>query len=353
MQYFLNVDNLLFYKDPQSFNKYSDRQILKYAIGANMYMPGTQKNVFEKLIHNKFREIGAITLCCEDAIPESDLPAAEENILQLLMDLFYQFKYNPALIDTIPLLFVRVRNPEQFKRFAERFQKQHLQMLCGFNFPKFQSGNGTEYFETLKNLSEKHGEVLYGMPILEDASLIHKETRLKELEGIQRILAKYDSYVLNIRVGGTDFSSCFGLRRSVESTIYDIRVVADCFMDILNFFLRKDMDYVVSGPVWEYFSNDEDSPEIQGLIRELKLDIENGFHGKTIIHPSQINAVNKQYVVKYHEYQDAIGILEREGGVFKSSAGNRMNEVAPHRNWAERIIARANVFGVLDDKSRI
>lgn len=353
MKYFSSVDNLLFYKDPENFNKYSDKQLLKYAIGANMYMPGTQKNVFDKLIHNKFREIGAITLCCEDAIPECDLPAAEDNILQLLMDLYQQSINDPLLIDTMPLLFVRVRNPEQFNRFSKKLQKQHLQMLCGFNFPKFQSGNGEIYFEALKKISEENNEILYGMPILEDSSLIYKETRLRELEGIQKVLAKYDSYVLNIRVGGTDFSSCFGLRRSVESTIYDIRVVADCFIDILNFFLRQNMDYVVSGPVWEYFSNDENSPEIQGLIRELKLDIENGFHGKTIIHPSQINAVNKQYVVKYHEYQDAIGILKRSGGVFKSSAGNRMNEVAPHTNWAKRIVAKANVFGVLEDKSQI
>lgn len=353
MKYFENIDKLLFYKEPQSFNKYSHKDLLKYAIGANMYMPGTQKNVFEKLIHNKFREIGAITLCCEDAIPESDLLLAEQNILQLLEDLFHKYEENSSLLDTLPLLFIRVRNLQQFERFSKKLSKAHLKNLCGFNFPKFQSENGEKYFEILKELSEEYEEPLYGMPILEDDSLIYKETRFTELTKIQRILSDYSDFVLNIRVGGTDFSSCFGLRRSVSHTIYDIRVVADCFMDILNFFLRKNMDYVVSGPVWEYFSNDEDSLEIQGLIRELKLDIENGFHGKTIIHPSQINVVNKQYVVAYHEYQDAIGILERDGGVFKSSAGNRMNEVSPHRNWAKRIVARAKVFGVLEDKSRI
>jgi len=347
------VDELLFYKEPESFSKYSDKNLLKYAIGANMYMPGTQKNVFEKLIGNQFREVGAITLCCEDAIPASEVAAAEDNILRLLEGLFKRCEKDRTLFDQLPLLFIRVRNPEQFRRLAKKLNGCHLKMLCGFNFPKFQSLNGDSYFGTLKELSETHHEPLYGMPILEDCSLIYKETRFAELEKIQEILKGYSTYVLNIRVGGTDFSSCFGLRRSVESTIYDVRVVADCFIDILNFFLRKGLDYVVSGPVWEYFSYDEGSPEIRGLVRELKLDIENGFHGKTIIHPSQVNVVNKQYAVDYHEYQDAVGILGCDGGVFKGSAGNRMNEVGPHQSWARKILARAKVFGVLEEHTKI
>ena len=76
MQYFNTVDNLLFYKNPISFTKHTEKDILKYAIGANMYCPGTQTNLFEKLIHNKFQEIGAITLCLEDAIAESELENA-------------------------------------------------------------------------------------------------------------------------------------------------------------------------------------------------------------------------------------------------------------------------------------
>lgn len=353
MKYFSSVDGLLFYKDPECFNKYSTIEMLKYAIGANLYMPGTQNNVFEKLINNTFREIGAITLCCEDAIAEEDLPKAEDNIIHILNNLYEKYYDNHALLNELPLIFIRVRNPNQFKQFSKKFQKKHLKMLCGFNFPKFNSLNGYDYFQTLNELSKNFDEVLYGMPILEDDNLIYKETRFNELSKIQSILSEYSTYVLNIRVGGTDFSSRFGLRRSIDSTIYDTKVVADCLIDILNFFLRQNHEFVVSGPVWEYFSNNENSPEIQGLIKELKLDMENGFQGKTIIHPSQINAVNKQYVVPYDEYIDAINILEAIGGVFKGSAGNRMNEVAPHKNWAKKIKARARVFGVLDKNSKI
>ena len=350
MQYFNTVDNLLFYKNPISFTKYTEKDILKYAIGANMYCPGTQTNLFDKLIQNKFQEVGAITLCLEDAIQERQLQEAENNVISILNDLSERITITPELRNQLPLLFIRVRSIEQFYKFIERLTKKELSVLTGFNFPKFNSENGNAYFSILKNLSTKFDEPLYGMPILEDTKVIHKETRLEELEKLQKIFTKYDDYLLNIRVGATDFSSLFGLRRDKYTTVYDLKIISDCFTDILNFFLRKDKDYVISGPVWEYFSWDENAIENQTFKKELHLDIQNGFQGKTIIHPSQINIVNKTYIVNYYDYQDAYNILNTNGigGVFKSKKEDRMNEVNPHRTWAKRILARAKVFGVAE-----
>lgn len=187
------------------------------------------------------------------------------------------------------------------------------------------------------------------MPILESRDIVYKETRLETLLELREILMGNPN-ILNIRVGGTDFSSAYGLRRRVTSTIYDVRVVSDCLTDILNVFGRADLDFVISGPVWEYFSDSIHSVEVQGLLKELRQDQENGFHGKTSIHPTQAKYINRSYVVLYEEYQDAIRILEAasEGGVFKGEGGNKMNEVGPHLNWAKRILARSRVFGVLN-----
>ena len=88
LKYFKNKDELLFYRTPAAFTKHSPLEVLKYAIGANLYMPGTQNNIFKKLIHNDFREIGAITLCLEDSIQEDEVAEAENNILKILNDLF-------------------------------------------------------------------------------------------------------------------------------------------------------------------------------------------------------------------------------------------------------------------------
>lgn len=378
MKYFSNYDDLKFYKSPESFNKYTPLEILKYAIGANMYMPATKEDIFEKLINNKFREVGAITMCCEDAIPESKVPDAEINIFKVLNNLYERSLKEENLMDRLPLIFIRVRNVEQFKALSEKLTKNHLKMLTGFNFPKFNSINGSEYYHILSKLSKEYNEILYGMPILEDKRIIYKESRIPELISIQHILNHYSKYVLNIRVGGTDFSSIYGLRRSVYNSVWDIKVVSDCLLDILNVFLRTNKytleelkllnieesndpeliqedelkDYVISGPVWEYFSWEEDSAELLGLKKELMLDIQNGFQGKTIIHPSQIDTVNKSYIVPYDEYMDAINIVKAEGGVFKSEGGNRMNEVSPHKRWANKIVAKSKIFGVADKTAK-
>ena len=49
------------------------------------------------------------------------------------------------------------------------------------------------------------------------------------------------------------------------------------------------------------------------------------------------------------EFGDAADILRPEsggGGVLRSAYTNKMNEVKPHRAWAERTVLRAEVFGV-------
>lgn len=352
LRYFKSTNNLKFAKMPESFDKNTPKDILKYAIGANMYMPGYQDNIYDKLVDNVYSNLGSMTLCCEDACAESRVEEAEDNIRSLLKKISYISKTNPKVYNTLPLVFVRVRNVDQFKRLAEKLDQDCFEILAGVNFPKFTSSNGREYYGILKMLSEKYNTKLYGMPILESKEVIFKETRFEELKKIQDILSEYSDYVLNIRVGGTDFSSLFGLKRSMKYTIYDLKVVSDCLIDIINFFLRQDFGYVVSGPVWEFISWDEESVEVQGLKKELELDIENGFHGKTVIHPSQIDFVNREYVVKESEYNDAVKIIQNGTGVFKGS-NNNMCECGPHANWAKKIVAKAKIYGVLDSDAQL
>lgn len=82
---------------------------------------------------------------------------------------------------------------------------------------------------------------------------------------------------------------------------------------------------------------------------ELKLDKVNGFIGKTVIHPKQISVVNEALKVSHKDYEDAKEILNwDENGlqVGKSFAGERMNEVKTHINWAYKTIALAEIYGV-------
>ena len=360
--------NYKFVKAPVDFNKYTDRSLLQYCLGATMYMPGT-KDFAQAVIDKKYPGLTSMVMCFEDACPEEDVPAAELNSIHVLETLKEAEDCGKLKYEDIPLLFFRVRSPEQFQHFSSMLKKEHIRYITGFNFPKFNGVNGGAYMNHLVELNNKFGEVIYGMPIIEDARVAYKETRLLELMAIKNICDCHKNLILNIRVGGTDFSSCFGVRRGINSTIYDIMTVANCLMDILNVFTRNN-DYTVSGPVWEYFRVNkrmkfEDLPKIDiqdtllkrtpvvndavdGLMRELILDQANGFMGKTCIHPTHLNYINGMLAVTNDEYNDAYQILHTSGGVIKGSKG--MNEVKPHTNWATKVLMRAEAYGVIENE---
>lgn len=337
----LKLNENKFFKKPVKKDKYMSKEILKYSIGTNLYMNGF-KNFYKKIKDGSFKNLSSISICFEDSTREEDLKLCEKNVQSMLLELSKEEK------EEIPLLFIRVRNLRQFQSFINEIRDSALKLIAGFIFPKFNSENGEEYFKILSKLNKEKNEIFYGMPIIEEKKVLYKETRIEELLKIKKIIDKNKELVLNIRVGGTDFSSKFGLRRSRENTIYDIGVVRDCLSDILNIFLRAEEDYVISAPVWEYFSNDVDSIEVRSFIKEIKMDKENGFIGKTIIHPMQIEIVNSLYVVTFEEYMDAIEIIEAKEGVFKGYGDNKMNEAKPHMNWAKRILKRSEAYGVLN-----
>ena len=371
MKHHLYNPDFKFVIEPESFNKYTDRELLQYCLGATMYMPST-KDFTPKILSNAMPGLTTIVFCFEDACPEDMVLQAEENVHNILDTVTNSIDNGSLSSDIVPLIFVRVRNLEQFKHFSKGLTKNQVRSLCGINFPKFNAENGYEYYSYLKDLNEKFGEIIYGMPIIEDELVAYKETRIQELIGIKKILDKYHDLVLQVRVGGTDFSSVFGVRRGVDYSIYDIMTVKECLCDILNICGRNN-DYVISGPVWEYFRAPKElmfeklpehglddylmkrlpivNNEIDGLLREVILDKANGFVGRTVIHPTHVKFVNALMAVTKEEYEDASMILgNKTGGVIKGAGDNKMNEIKPHTNWAKKIINRARAFGVIENE---
>lgn len=360
-----------FIKAPVEFNKYSEKELLQYCLGATLYMPGTK--YFTKSILNKsIAGLTSMVMCFEDAIAEESLSNAENNVLKVLKDISDAISSNQISIDDIPLIFLRVRNTEQFTSFSKRLTEIHVKALTGFVFPKFNSFNGYIYLKQLVQLNQNYGEILYGMPILESQELILKESRYTELLKVQTLLRPFKDLILNVRVGATDLSSWFGVRRGMNYTIYDILPVRDCLSDIINFLNRVGDDYVLSAPVWEYFLASKHmkfqehletnihhslikhhtiiNEAVDGLLREVILDKANGFIGKTVIHPSHIPYVNAMQAVTKEAYEDALQILDTSGGVIKSSKSNKMNEIKPHRYWAQKITFKAKAYGVIESE---
>jgi citrate lyase beta subunit len=366
------ASNFSFVEEPVEFNKFTEKSLLQYCLGATLYMPGT-KVIADKVLNRSMAGLTSMVMCFEDAITEDAVAAAEDNTLEHLSILAEAVKEGRLSHDDIPLTFLRVRNTDQFLSFSQRLTPEQAGVLSGFVFPKFYSQNAHIYLDRLVTLNESLPTVLYGMPILEGRELAYLETRYEELKNLKAVLDPYQEYILNIRVGGTDFSSLFGVRRNINTSIYNIMTVRECLSDILNFFNRADEGYTVSAPVWEYFlayiqedithlldenihksllnPNTIINPAVDGLLREVAQDTSNGFVGKTIIHPSHLRYVNAMQAVTREEYEDAEQILNASGGVVKSRQANKMNEINPHRNWARKISLRAKAYGVIEDES--
>jgi citrate lyase beta subunit len=371
------MDQLFFIK-PQHFNKTSNRELLSYSLGATLYMPASRTDFYHDIIKQKQNGLTSLVIDLEDAIGDQNVEYAEACLKKGLLQLYQNMNQEMITMNELPLLFFRVRHIEQFKRIYQSLG-EIFQLFTGVVIPKFEAETGRELLTVVSKISTKE-QPFYCMPILESEKVINKETRMEELVRIKSVLDDYREYILNVRIGATDFSGIYGIRRSADTTVYDIAVLRDCIADIINIFQRSSCPYLISGPVWEYFSVKErmlkpqlrQTPfrnhfgdegrkirtelidqNIDGLIREILLDITNGLIGKTIIHPSHIKTVQALNVVTYEEYVDALNIVESatgEYGVKKSQFLNKMNEIKPHYYWAKRMLLKSEVYGVLNEE---
>lgn len=336
-------------------------------------MPATRENIHQELLLKKHDGLASMVICLEDSIADHEVDKAEKQLVAELNHLADALGKGYLSQDELPLIFVRIRSLDQLKHIAEA-AGEALKVLTGIVIPKFEPVAGKKILKFINQLNTT-GDLLYAMPILETKKIIEKETRLEELLEIKAVVDEYRELILNVRIGATDFSGLYGIRRNADTTVYDIGVIRDCISDIVNVFLRFDSPYVVSGPVWEYFSSTQRilKPQLRqtpfgqeglkwrtelidrhmdGLIQEILMDIANGLTGKTIIHPSHIKTVHALNAVSYEEYIDAKNILEEaenHNGVRKSAFANKMNEIKPHYYWAQKILRKSQVYGVLQD----
>ncbi|WP_030075776.1 HpcH/HpaI aldolase/citrate lyase family protein [Streptomyces baarnensis] len=377
----------LFFREPSTFTADSPARMLSVALGATLYSPATRPSLADDVLKQAGRGVVSMVLCLEDSIDDAEVTGAEANLIRQFAALAARTTApgtapeGPADAGgtpdaagaDVPLLFIRVREPAQITDLVRRLGES-VRMLSGFVLPKFTEERGRQFLEALAEAETACGRRLFAMPVLESPELLHLETRGDILQGIARSVDKYRDRVLALRLGVTDFCSAYGLRRAPDMTAYDVHIVASVIADVVNVLGRADgTGFTITGPVWEYFRRQERmfkpqlrrSPflegraeelrtaliehDLDGLLREIELDRANGLLGKTCIHPSHVAPVHALSVVSHEEYTDAQDILSPErggGGVLRSAYTNKMNEVKPHRAWAERTLQRAEVFGV-------
>ena len=305
-----------------------DKEVLQYKVGGLLYMPAFQKNIVQKVAEKKFPHLTSVAFCLEDSISDDSLDAAEASLKIILHEL--------GSLENLPLIFVRIRSPRHLETFHETIGSKS-KILTGYILPKFDMSNAAAYLPLARQIN------LPIMPTLETNRISSLLTRRTELLSLKQILDESKPLILNIRVGVNDFCNLYGLRRNINQTIYDLGIIRDVLIDILNVFAK---DYVVAGSVWNYFSGNSWS---EGLQRELELDKANGFIGKSAIHPAQLPIIFDAMKVSRTDFDDANQILNWQSnthGVIKSSDGSRMNELKCHLNWARRVKILAELYGV-------
>ncbi len=357
------VRDELFACAPGEFDKSSPRTLLANALGATLYVPGIRDDLARAITRRAAEGVRSMVVDLEDAVADQHVDQAVENVTKALIEL------GGAPQQT--LLFVRVRTPEHIREIIDGIG-QSTCALTGFVLPKFSAATGARFLGEILSASERIGERLFAMPVLETPDVLYRESRDDALSAIRDLLNQYRDMVLALRLGATDLCGLYGIRRDRDLTIYHVGVVAELISEVVNHLGRADgTGYTIAGPVWEYFAGHERmfrpqlratpfedrhaqsfrhqlvSKDFDGLIREIVLDRTNGLSGKTVIHPSHVAAVHALSVVPHEEFGDASDILESDdAGVRASGYRNKMNEMRPHRRWAERVRDRAEVFGV-------
>ena len=246
----------------------------------------------------------------------------------------------------IPLIFIRPRNLEQMLKFKDILE-ENKDIITGIVIPK---ANGEKIDSFIESLEKINCLKLYIMPIIESIEFIDYTLKDKYLKDLKRAVLKHRNKILNIRVGVTDILGSYGIRRDKSLTIYDNIVFKNLTFDLMSILKNDEIDIPISGGVSEvYDMNKKDI--LNTFIKEVKIDKLNGFIGKTVIHPFQMNVVQAMNVISYEDYMDAKSILDGVGSKYSISGSincERMNEVNPHTKWAKKIMLLSDIYGVFN-----
>lgn len=317
-----------------------NNSILHYSVGALLYCPANNESIIHSLLNENFGKHFSLAMCLEDTIKDDCVEEAEHKLVSTIKALFGAATTKEFYM---PKIFIRVREPKQINDLIERFGTSRV-LITGFIIPKFSLSNADEYIQLFSSINKQREQRIYMMPILESPTMIDLRHRAAILYKLKEKLDCIEELVLNIRVGGNDLCHMFGFRRHSNESIHSIKPISNIFSDIITVF---GMDYVISGPVWEYYNGENWD---KGLMEELKEDSLFGFIGKTVIHPNQIEYVYNAYKVSQKDYNDALSILSWDTTsrslVSGSSSNERMNEYKTHYNWATRIILLAEAYGI-------
>ena len=126
-----------------------DKKKLSYMVGGLLYSPAINSELADKIANKTFDCLTSMAFCLEDSIQDDALEHAEQEVKNTLITL----KNKGIKKEDLPLLFVRVRNPEHLLHVNELIGEAR-DILTGYILPKFDPSNGSEYIENIIEINK-------------------------------------------------------------------------------------------------------------------------------------------------------------------------------------------------------
>ena len=120
----------------RTFDKNSGKEVLQYAVGGLLYMPGTNTKIAKKILNKEDANMKSLVLCLEDSIGDSIVEQAEECVKDTLSEIYNAISNRKFHISDLPLIFIRVRECGQMTRLVQKCGDS-ISTITGFVLPKF------------------------------------------------------------------------------------------------------------------------------------------------------------------------------------------------------------------------
>jgi citrate lyase beta subunit len=294
-----------------------NNKMQSWAIGAPLYVPANRRDILAIANAEKLPALRAVIFCTEDAVSASEVGESIAH-LRLCLQGFRPVANRRR--------FIRARNPEILMQLLDM---PHIGSVDGFVLPKFTARNLPAYLDALRDTPFDI------MPTLETREAFDPGS-MRELRDALLQEAIGDK-VLTLRIGGNDLMNILGIRRPRGLTVYDTPL-GSVIAQLVTIF--KPSGFSLSAPVFEYLDDQET------LLREIRIDLAHGLIGKTAIHPDQVHSIEACYRVDREDLDMAHCLLDTDmPAVFKMHGS--MCEISTHRRWAEEIMARRMLFGLV------
>ena len=294
--------------------------IIPAALGATLYVPATRSDLIAIATGAKYPNLRSVVFCMEDAVRPQDVPLALLNLKQL----FAYLRAEGMARKAGPTLFVRPRDDDMLSQIM---QLPGAALIDGIVIPKATADSVPSYVAVMP--FDHH----YIMPTIEtrDAFDLWQMRRLRE----QLIVLQHR--VLAVRIGGNDLLKLLGARRSAKRTAYE-GPLGPIIASLATTFLP--WGFAMSAPVFEHLHN------TALLKEEVERDLEHGLLSKTAIHPLQVDIIHDAYRVLETE-SNAAHALGAENAPAVFAMNDAMCEPSTHEPWAESILKRASLFGIV------